>query len=103
MTVRPRIVFSGEPASGQVLQWDSAKGAYVPSTVSGSGITDGSKGDITVSSSGAVWTISSSAVTVAKISATGTPNSTTYLRGDGTWAAAGGGLTVAESVMWSMA
>ena len=57
----------------------------------GSGITDGDKGDITVSSSGTVWTIDNSVVTVAKISATGTPSSSTYLRGDGSWSTVSGG------------
>jgi hypothetical protein len=37
--------------------------------------------------------IANSTVTVAKISATGTPSSSTYLRGDGAWATAGGGFT----------
>lgn len=57
-------------------------------------------GDITLNSSG-VTTIANSkvttdkindgAVTIAKLSATGTKDTSTYLRGDGTWAAPGGG------------
>ncbi len=57
----------------------------------GGGISDGDKGDITVSGSGATWTIDNSIVTVAKISATGTPSSTTFLRGDGSWSTPSGG------------
>jgi hypothetical protein len=35
--------------------------------------------------------IKDDAVTIAKLAATGTPSATTYLRGDNTWATAGGG------------
>lgn len=52
-------------------------------------LNDGDKGDITVSDSGQTFTIDNAAVTVAKISATGTADNTTFLRGDGAWAAAG--------------
>jgi hypothetical protein len=57
----------------------------------GGGISDGDKGDITVSGSGATWTIDNSVVTVAKISASGTPSATTFLRGDGAWETPSGG------------
>lgn len=57
---------------------------YVPPASSG-GVTDGDKGDITVSASGATWTIDPLAVSIADINATGTPSSSNFLRGDGVW------------------
>lgn len=48
-------------------------------------LSDGDKGDITVSSSGSVWNIDAGTVGPTEINATGTPGSGNYLRGDGTW------------------
>lgn len=91
-------------------------------TISG-GVTDGDKGDISVTGSGATWTIDPAVVTYAKIqnvaansflanatgtaasvqeiatnriplfgsAITGTPSSTTFLRGDGSWQTPSGG------------
>ena len=53
----------------------------------GGGIGDGDKGDITVSSNGTAWAIDNGVVGISKLSATGTPSATTFLRGDNSWVA----------------
>lgn len=57
----------------------------------GGGISDGDKGDITVSGGGTVWNIDAGVVGITELSATGTPSATTFLRGDNTWATPSGG------------
>lgn len=60
-------------------------GIVTIASIGGAWVTDWDKWDITVSGSGATWTIDNATVTPAKINATGTPSATTYLRWDGTW------------------
>lgn len=55
------------------------------------GISDGDKGDITVSASGATWTIDDDTIGTDELSATGTADGTTFLRGDNVWATPAGG------------
>jgi hypothetical protein len=77
-------------AGGQAIRrnaGDTDFEAFTP----GSGVSDGDKGDITVSSSGTVWNIDAGVVGVTELSATGTANATTFLRGDNTWATPSGG------------
>jgi len=58
---------------------------------SAGGVSDGDKGDITVSSGGTVWSIDASTVAMGDLVTTGTPNGAKFLRDDGQWTAIPGG------------
>ena len=55
----------GDATTNQVLSWNGSDYAWVAQ--SGSELSDGDKGDITVSSSGAVWTVDNTVITFAKM------------------------------------
>jgi hypothetical protein len=66
-------------------------------------------GDATLSNTGALAigagkitnTMLAGSITISKLSTSGTPDNTTYLRGDGAWATVAGGLpTLTDGYMW---
>jgi hypothetical protein len=82
------IVPNTVPAAGKILVGNAGGTAYAPVTLSGSGAT------MSLASTGV---ITISAIPVGTLSATGTPSSSTFLRGDNTWAAPAGAGTVTNT------
>lgn len=86
-----KLKATGTPSNTTFLRGD---GQWATPAGGAGGVSDGDKGDITVSGSGATWTIDNGVVSLAKLSATGTPSASNFLRGDNTWAAPAAGAPV---------
>lgn len=89
------------PASAGTL---ALVGANLSTFTNDSGFITGNQtitlsGDVTGSGTTAITTtISAGSVDIAMLSATGTPDATTFLRGDNTWAVPAGGGTIGGSI-----
>ena len=69
--------------AGQVLSSTGTGIDWV--TISTGGVSDGDKGDITVTNSGGTWNIDANTIGVNELSASGTANAQSVLRGDNVW------------------
>ena len=119
-TVSISATAPGSPTAGD-MWWSSIEGrlkiyytdetpdsywvdANPPLAGSGGGgggtLSDGDYGDITVSLSGTALSIDANTIGTTELSATGTADATTYLRGDNTWqtVSGGGGANVSISL-----
>ncbi len=74
--------------AGQVLSSTGSGVDWI--TISTGGVTDGDKGDITVTNSGGTWNIDANTIGVNELSASGTANAQSVLRGDNTWSSFSG-------------
>lgn len=60
---------NGLPSNNQTIKYNSSTGAWEFASLSAGGVSDGDKGDITVSASGATWSVDAGVITNTHISA----------------------------------